>query len=246
MASTTHGNGKSIISFIPSNYGEKLTEHDISQQRNQILNDQDESFAGEMVMSVVVTGNDTNDTFIESLDTSIQNIMKSENNDSHNSIVDINPSSTVSNTNCCGLNINMLILIYSGRKYFWRTKSNLHVHVIEHCNCNCIEFIAYDTDLKQEAPRIYLNASQVYETIEEQRYEQQVEDIKKELSKNISVDIPEEIMLRNAVRRNMMAQKLIENMSVQVRPFLVNILSFSDNAVPMTSILSRAKSTNKN
>ena len=73
-----------------------------------------------------------------------------------------------------------------------------------------------------------------------------LEDIKKELSKNISVDILEEIMLRNAVRRNMMAQTLIENMSVQVRPFLVNILSFSDNAVPMTSILSRAKSMNKN
>jgi hypothetical protein len=229
----TSTKGKAIISLIHSNYSEKSSIRDNSQL-SEISVENPDKLVEEDNNEVV----DIDDDFSDHIES---NELFIENEATHNDIQDDSVDADTESSNIVTNNIP-LILMYKGRKYFWRTKSNLHIHVVEHINSNCIEFIAYDTDLNQEAPRIYLQAIQAYETIDQQEYEQQVQDIKTELLKNNSIDIPEDVLLQEAVRRNMMAQRLIENMSVLVRPFLVNILPLANNTPPMTSVPSIIKS----
>lgn len=120
------------------------------------------------------------------------------------------------------------VTIFRDRKYFWRTKSNLHIHIIEHCSQDCIEFIAYDTDLAEEAPRLYLSASKCYNAIDPERYEDHFKAIKKEITKWKSQEVMDENLLREAVLRSMVAHYLIENLSVRRKPFTVQIQSMNN------------------
>jgi hypothetical protein len=49
-------------------------------------------------------------------------------------------------------------VIYKGTKYFWRTRCNLDITIIDHVAFHCVEVIAYNARTDQEAPRIYLDS----------------------------------------------------------------------------------------
>eukprot|EP00602_Paraphysomonas_sp_CaronLab_P007717 CAMPEP_0185027064 /NCGR_PEP_ID=MMETSP1103-20130426/11880_1 /TAXON_ID=36769 /ORGANISM="Paraphysomonas bandaiensis, Strain Caron Lab Isolate" /LENGTH=404 /DNA_ID=CAMNT_0027560907 /DNA_START=145 /DNA_END=1359 /DNA_ORIENTATION=- len=55
--------------------------------------------------------------------------------------------------------------IYSGSKFFWRTKKTLEINLFVHFEQKCIEVCAYDNSTGEEYPRIYLKEETVYNYI---------------------------------------------------------------------------------
>lgn len=48
-------------------------------------------------------------------------------------------------------------VIYHGKKYFWRIKTSIDFHIIEHKELLILEIIAYNTRIRQEAPRLHVS-----------------------------------------------------------------------------------------
>ncbi len=65
-------------------------------------------------------------------------------------------------------------MFYEGSKAFWKSKVNLEIKIIEHKSLDCFELIAYDPDLDQEAPRIYLSSALVSSKINQHDFHEKV------------------------------------------------------------------------
>ena len=76
-----------------------------------------------------------------------------------------------------------LSILYQGRKYFYQSKSNTHIHIIQHLNFACLEIIVYETELLQEAPHIYISSLNIFSKISEEQLVQKVNMTKKILQK---------------------------------------------------------------
>lgn len=52
-------------------------------------------------------------------------------------------------------------VLYTGSKFFWRSKHNIDFHIYHHANPSILEIIAYDSATQTELPRLYLDETLV-------------------------------------------------------------------------------------
>jgi hypothetical protein len=115
--------------------------------------------------------------------------------------------------------------LYKARKYDWKTKTNLHVHIIEHLKFDTLELVAFDTNSLVEAPRVYLRTSSVAQRVESEGVASDalVEEVRKEFDKaNMLLPLVSEI--ENVLTRNAIVEFLLTRMVVSGQPsFTVDV-----------------------
>lgn len=102
-------------------------------------------------------------------------------------------------------------LLYSGRKYFWQSKSNVHLHIIQHNLV--IEIIGFETELSVEAPHLFVSVTIARNKISSEALSTKLEEIRKHLQKN-KKKIPDEDVLKTCVLMGMLNAYLIDNILV--------------------------------
>lgn len=61
--------------------------------------------------------------------------------------------------------VMMCCVVYQGRKLFWRTRHSIDVTIVQHCEFDVTEVIAYEPSINVEAKRIYLNSKVVFQKL---------------------------------------------------------------------------------
>lgn len=114
-------------------------------------------------------------------------------------------------------------LLYSGAKFFWRTKDNIDIHVYLHLLCDTIEVIPFDVERHKELNRSYLSNFILLSHIEKDA-QNSVEDRKQKLilqkksdKFNKTVLPPDEVMLEEA-KRVVLVSHILDRLQIQVGP----------------------------
>mmetsp|Transcript_877 Transcript_877/g.1351 ORF Transcript_877/g.1351 Transcript_877/m.1351 type:complete len:872 (+) Transcript_877:122-2737(+) len=107
--------------------------------------------------------------------------------------------------------------IHKGRKYDWKTKINLHVHIIEHFYCDILEVVGFDTSTCVEAPRIFLSSSATLSRVDVQHSELLLTEVRKEFAKNNMI-APTEEVVHELLLKNAMVSYILERLFVSKTP----------------------------
>jgi hypothetical protein len=78
---------------------------------------------------------------------------------------------------------NEVEIVFEGSLSLWRAATNLDIIIIRYDTHNCLEIIAYDPFMNQEAPRMYVNLSAVVAKIDTNEFDATVLTIKEPLLK---------------------------------------------------------------
>ena len=71
-------------------------------------------------------------------------------------------------------------VIFEGPKVFWKTRVTLDIVIVEHTNFGVLEVIAFDAELKLEAPRLYIDQEDLQSMINQQNFIQRFVSLEKE------------------------------------------------------------------
>lgn len=77
-----------------------------------------------------------------------------------------------------------LHIIFDGSISLWRSRTNLDLLIIHHEKHSCIEVVAYNPEVDQEAPRLYLDSRVLFATFDEHEIQGKVEEITEQLIRN--------------------------------------------------------------
>jgi hypothetical protein len=77
--------------------------------------------------------------------------------------------------------------LYTGSKFFWRTKHNIDFHIYHHANPSVLEIIAYDSATQTELPRLYLDETLVSLSISQDEILSQMKKNKDAQTKYLNV-----------------------------------------------------------
>lgn len=113
--------------------------------------------------------------------------------------------------------------LYSGTKFFWRTKDNIDIHIYLHAICDTVEVIPFDVERHKELNRSYLSHFILLSYIEKDAHNS-VEDRKKKLIEekkadkfNKTVLPPDEVMLEEA-KRMVLVTHILDRLQIQTGP----------------------------
>ena len=69
-------------------------------------------------------------------------------------------------------------MLYSGTKFYWRTKSDIEFHIYTHKVANCVEVIPYEVNKGREMTRIYLELYGLHSFVESSALQKTQDKIK--------------------------------------------------------------------
>jgi hypothetical protein len=114
-------------------------------------------------------------------------------------------------------------LLYSGTKFFWRTKDNIDIHIYLHILSDCVEVIPFDVERHRELNRSYLQHFILLSHIEKDAHAS-VEDRRKKLIDEKKQDKfnktelpPDDVMLEEA-KRMVMVTHILDRLQIQSGP----------------------------
>eukprot|EP01031_Cornospumella_fuschlensis_P026806 gene26806-32387_t len=109
-------------------------------------------------------------------------------------------------------------VMYKGRKYDWKAKVNMHIHIVEHQGADCLELIAFNSSTFSEAPRVYVKASYVFGKVVDEGIEEKLQAIVSECDK-LKFPVPDDSVILKCLLSFRAANFLIDHMVVQTKPF---------------------------
>lgn len=113
-------------------------------------------------------------------------------------------------------------VLYTGSKFFWRSKHNIDFHIYLHIEAQVLEIIGYDSATQTELPRIYLEESLVSDCISHEDILQKIKVHKETNTKYLSILETSGISPTNAASNtNNSKQKILKAKS--------NILDIDEN-----------------
>eukprot|EP00602_Paraphysomonas_sp_CaronLab_P009592 CAMPEP_0185019210 /NCGR_PEP_ID=MMETSP1103-20130426/1848_1 /TAXON_ID=36769 /ORGANISM="Paraphysomonas bandaiensis, Strain Caron Lab Isolate" /LENGTH=427 /DNA_ID=CAMNT_0027549409 /DNA_START=231 /DNA_END=1514 /DNA_ORIENTATION=+ len=108
-------------------------------------------------------------------------------------------------------------VLYTGNKFFWRTKDNIDIHIYLHLKQRCLEVVAYEGIANAELPRLYLDETKLFSLIGDSTVRQKVAERKeKEKSKKFREKLPPDNILfedekRLAISSHIMSKLQLSN-----------------------------------
>lgn len=114
-------------------------------------------------------------------------------------------------------------LLYSGTKFFWRTKDNIDIHIYLHNLSNCVEVIPFDVERHKELNRSYLEHFILLSAIEQdavEKVEERKEKLKqaKKKDKNNKEVLPSDDVLLEEAKRVVLVSHLLDRLQIQAGP----------------------------
>eukprot|EP01031_Cornospumella_fuschlensis_P027346 gene27346-33031_t len=109
-------------------------------------------------------------------------------------------------------------VVYKGRKYDWKAKVNMHIHIVEHQGADCLELIAFNSSTFSEAPHVYVKASYIFGKVVDEDMEEKLEAIVSQCDK-LKFPVPEDSVILKCLLSYRASNFLIDHMIVQTKPF---------------------------
>lgn len=78
-------------------------------------------------------------------------------------------------------------VLYTGSKFFWRSKHNIDFHIYHHIDASVLEIIGYDSATQTELPRLYLDEGLVSDSISQDDIYSRIKNNKDSNTKYLSV-----------------------------------------------------------
>ena len=104
------------------------------------------------------------------------------------------------------------IELYTGSKNYWRLRTNVDFHMLEHVHEDVVEVICFHPVLHLEAPRIFLSISKYTQSLEPSKLEEMLTAKREELSRKRSRLPANELM--HAVIRESIVQFILTRAQV--------------------------------
>ncbi|RYH20457.1 PAS domain-containing protein [archaeon] len=120
-------------------------------------------------------------------------------------------------------------VVFKGRKYDWKAKINMHIHIVEHYGADCFEMIAFNSSTFSEAMHIYVKASYIFDKVVDEGMEEKLEAIVSQFDK-LKFPVPEDRVILEGLLNYKASSYLIDHMVVQTKPhFSIDIKEVDTN-----------------
>ena len=113
--------------------------------------------------------------------------------------------------------------LYSGTKFFWRTKDNIDINIYLHMLSDAIEVIPFDVERHKELNRSYLSnfilLSQIEKDAQSSVEERKMKLIELKKADKFNKDVlpPDEVMLEEA-KRQVLVTHILDRLQIQAGP----------------------------
>lgn len=119
----------------------------------------------------------------------------------------ISTDSSIATTSKTGKSI-----IYDGNKYFWRTRSNVEVKIIDHPSVNCLEVVNFNIDAYAESSRIYLDKALLYSRLNKEDIDVKVSAKREEYTRQRKRVANEEIV--EQIQKELVSAYVLARLSI--------------------------------